>query len=191
MYCLLLAALAQGDVGEADKRWWKLPAEREIRQCVGVHLSGYQTNVARKAEGAGTDYGTLTLRVLVKGDEVFRHDVHSQTTLARIGNVLYLADYDPHASGCSVIAYDLGAQKHLWKTELKGLGPINHSKYWNRVLLSAENGVLVVRGLEHAGRYLEEVDPKTGKTRSNVVLPAVRRRGGGPPDLDAPRPPMP
>jgi hypothetical protein len=83
---------------------------------------------------------------------------------------VYYADFTPYSSGCTVIAYDMKAKKQLWKTDLKGLGPISHTKYRNAVILEVKDDVIRVLGQESAGKYLEYVDLKSGKTVANRVF---------------------
>ena len=74
-------------------------------------------------------------------------------------------DFHPSSSGCAVLAFDLKTQKQLWKTTLKGLGPIAHFRYANSVNLEIiNNNAVRIFGNESAGQYLEIVDLKTGKT---------------------------
>ena len=71
------------------------------------------------------------------------------------------------------MAYDLKGRKLLWLTQLKGLSPLAHYLNWVR-LERVNNEVLAVYGNEdtagHAGRYVEIVDMKTGKTVGHKVF---------------------
>jgi hypothetical protein len=69
------------------------------------------------------------------------------------------------------VAWDLKAKKQLWKTNLKGLGGIIHFQYHNAVNLDLDGQAVRVRGKESAGRYIEYVDRKTGKTVGHKVYP--------------------
>jgi len=58
----------------------------------------------------------------------------------------------------TVVAIDRSTGKTLWKTDLKGLGPIAHSKYRNAVRLEVLDGdAIQVFGKESSGRYVEIV----------------------------------
>lgn len=87
------------------------------------------------------------------------------------GGAVYVACYSPISSGATVHAFDLKTGAPRWSTELRGLGPIDHSKYANQVVLRGAGGALAAFGNEAAGRYIEVLDPTTGKTLSNRVLP--------------------
>lgn len=72
------------------------------------------------------------------------------------------------ASGCVLIALDMVSGKRLWRTRLEALGPVGHSQYLNRVQLSFQpDHGLVVYGNESGGKYIEVVDPATGRSLSN------------------------
>ena len=76
------------------------------------------------------------------------------------------------ATDCSLVAYDLKRRSQLWKAHLKGVGPLGHSKYRNRINLRAGPGQAVtVFGWESFGRYIEVVDVKTGKTLTQRKIP--------------------
>ena len=59
------------------------------------------------------------------------------------------------ADGCAVAAYDLETGKRLWRTELEALGPVSHKQGFNHVQMESIDQVLVVRGWEEAGKYVE------------------------------------
>jgi hypothetical protein len=73
-----------------------------------------------------------------------------------------------------VVAVDLKTGKRLWKTNLQGLGPIAHTKYRNRVIIEVDDRRVTVYGNESSGRYVEQLDPRTGKTLANKKLEANR-----------------
>ena len=57
----------------------------------------------------------------------------------------------------------------LWDRVPEGIGPVLHSKYANRVTLSAGPGAVHVSGEESAGSYRETLDPATGETLAREV----------------------
>ena len=92
------------------------------------------------------------------------------TVFVLSGDTFIYADYYPSRTGCSLVAYDLKTRKQLWKTALAGLRPIDHFQYSNRVNLDVFNKEVVrVFSQESAGRYVEFVDMKTGKTVGHKV----------------------
>ncbi len=110
-------------------------------------------------------FGEITIRILDDGKELVAWEGHHRSVFALQGDVLVYAAFHPSSSGCALVAFDLKAQKQLWKTDLMGLGPIRHFRYSNSVNLDIINNDAVrVFGSESAGQYLEIVDLKTGKT---------------------------
>ncbi len=86
------------------------------------------------------------------------------------GDTVYVTRHSRISSGCAVTALDVGIGKRHWRTELKALGPIGHSKYSNLVRLEVIGDQLVVFGLELFGHHVESLDLKTGKRRSNRIV---------------------
>lgn len=68
------------------------------------------------------------------------------------------------ATGCKIVAIDLTNGTIQWTTQLKGVGAVSHSRYSNAVNMEATDNVVIVRGNEAAGRYVEILDIGTGKT---------------------------
>jgi|ERR1043166_4406228 hypothetical protein len=115
---------------------------------------------------AGQFSGTISLK---KADKAaYQWDGHGETVFIVTDDVLYYSDHHQASTGCQVIAIDLTTGKQLWKTRLKGLGPISHFRYRNQVNLDLEDrDTLRIFGRESAGGYVELVDRKTGKTVGN------------------------
>ena len=109
---------------------------------------------------------------------------HTGTPVVVYGDVLYVADFGPSSSGCRVIAYDLTTGKKAWVKNLDGIGPIDHTKYRNKVAMSVEKHptetqfALVIVGQESFGRYVEVLDLTTGKQLAHIGKMAGHRCGG-------------
>lgn len=86
------------------------------------------------------------------------------------GDALYVAHYNPIASGAELIALRSDTGDELWRVNVEGLGPIPHSQYLNAVELQQIDGMIVVFGWESGGRYVEAHDRKTGRMVSNRTL---------------------
>jgi hypothetical protein len=84
---------------------------------------------------------------------------------------VYLVRFGLITSGATVTAYDLGSGSPRWERRLVGLGPIEHSKYSNRVQLRVERDRLSVFGWEAAGKYVEVLDTRTGRALGNRTEP--------------------
>lgn len=96
----------------------------------------------------------------------------SGAVLADDGGRVFVASYRRISSGCALAGFDGGSGKLLWSVPLKGIGPIGHSEYSNRVQLRIIGGQPTVFGRESAGRYIEERDAATGALVSHQLLPA-------------------
>jgi hypothetical protein len=146
----------------ADRVIWEWSDEKANVLDSMLHAScDYEIGLLRKKGG----WGEMTIRFADKDGDALAIAGHLGTTFVTDGGVVYYSEYSLMSSGCSLIAYDLKARKRLWSTPLRGLGPINHTKYHNRVRVELLPGVAVrVWGKESSGNYLEYVDLKTGKT---------------------------
>jgi hypothetical protein len=104
--------------------------------------------------------------------QLYEWDVRDSLPFVVRDHVFYRAEYHPSSTGCSVLAFDLKAGKELWNAKLKGLGPIDHSKYRNRVRMEkVDDTVFAVYGDESAGKYVELVEYATGRTLGHKVFP--------------------
>ena len=116
----------------------------------------------------GKDGGLI---VEARRDEVLCHrwsiGTHGTPFLIK-DNVLYYPIVPGGTTGCTIVALDLDAKKELWRTALEAMGFIDHSKYTNfGVSLRFEQEALRIDGRETAGRYIEFLDLRTGKTLAN------------------------
>jgi hypothetical protein len=151
---------------KAKEAPWQWSEERATAESAARRLTGrYNADVEQ-----GDRY-TAVVRIVKDGAVVHYFDGHPRTVFAVRDDILYYADFHPSSSGCSVVAFDLRQKKQLWKTHLKGLGGVDHSKYHNAVNLDLEKYAVCVRGKETAGNYIEYVDLRSGKTVGHKVYP--------------------
>jgi hypothetical protein len=115
-------------------------------------------------------FGELTIRFKTGEKTDYSWTGHLDTMFLVNDKVLYYAEYNPHSDGCTVAAYDLADKKELWKTRLKGLGPILHFRYSNAVEMDFFGYALRIYGDESAGKYVEYVDLKEGKTVGHKIF---------------------
>jgi hypothetical protein len=157
----------------ADKEEWKWVPERASAGSAAKNFKGdFQAEVVEK----DTDGRKSAMVKFAKGDDVvFTIEGHAETVFAGRDNIVYYADFSQISSGCSVIAYDLKAKKQIWKTGLKGLGPVAHTRYRNQVMLDIKDDAVHVLGNESFGKYVEYLDLKSGKTVGHKV---VEKLGG-------------
>jgi hypothetical protein len=152
----------------AEEARWLAPGNGELKRCLARHKGAYKVDGLHDP----SHWSTLVHVSDAGGKKIFFWAGHLGTAFLVRGDVLYYADFSSSSSGCAVVAYDLKARKRLWRTNLKGLGPIDHSKYFNAVRMEPVDGqVLAVYGKESAGRYVEFVSLKTGKTVGHKLFP--------------------
>jgi hypothetical protein len=152
----------------ADGLAWKDPGDQPQRS-LAAQIPDYLLEIRvtnsrdeRTTDIAITDRGRVLCSWQERGHGV---------ALVRDG-VVFRADYDQITSGCTIVAVNLKAGRELWRATLRGLGPIDHSKYHNRVWMEpVDDSVFAVYGHESAGKYVELVDWKSGKTLGHKVFP--------------------
>jgi outer membrane protein assembly factor BamB len=126
------------------------------------------------------DVGTAEIRCVDStGDCRWVQTISARTTDAAALVVhrgkLYAALYSRYAAGCRVLTLDASSGHRLWETRLTGVGSVMHSKYMNRVQMRMKGKRLVVFGDESGGRYIEVLDPLSGRSIHNRRL----KRGEG------------
>jgi hypothetical protein len=165
------------DVGAKRDRYQKMADGLSWRDApVGRSLladlpSDYQAHQMVTVSG-GRRADRIAIETADGKREVYGWDENGTSAFVIRNHVLYRAEYDSMSSGCTIVAFDLKAGKELWKSTLRGLGPIDHSKYRNRVHIEkVDDAVFAVYGNESAGKYVELVEYKTGRTLGHKVFP--------------------
>lgn len=167
-------AIAQFSRAEDERRHAALPAQRGVDEMewewsdaqADAEYSARQLKEETKVEAVPVpgEPRARALHLVRDGREVFSWQGHSHTVFVLAGHVLYWADFQPSGNGCELVAYDLGARMQLWRTRLWGIGQRQHSQYRNLINLRLGGEYLTVYGNESGGRYIELVDPKSGRT---------------------------
>jgi hypothetical protein len=148
----------------ADETEWQFP-EFNFGDALASELNGYRV---KRLDEAG---GVLIVVSNDKSEHLFDFGTHRNAPFLQRNGVLYHTEFSPNSTGCSVVAFDLIAKKQLWKTSLKGVGDVDHSKYFNAVRLEVlDDDTLRVFGKESSGRYVEIVSRGTGKTVGHKVF---------------------
>jgi hypothetical protein len=164
----VVAAEPVAAVVDANSDWRWSDEKATLDYCMAKHLP--------EGEVKRTSFGEfcivqLDIRRKSDGKRIFGFESPTQSMLfARRNNVLYIADFSPNASGCFVSALDLDSGRQLWTTPLVGIGPIDRSKYRNRVNIELHGDRVVVFGNESNGRYVEVLNATTGELVSNKQL---------------------
>lgn len=78
------------------------------------------------------------------------------------GNLLYIANYHPIATGSSLHCFDLQTGKMKWTADVKQI-MASHSEYSNEVTLSMYKNKIIMEGDEAYGDYVQIFDAETGK----------------------------
>lgn len=152
----------------ADETAWKWSDEAStVGHSALLRQSTYDVRLETKAGKAGE----VKITFGKDGKDVFTFAGHRRTVFRISGDTLYFASFHYSASGGSIVAVDLTSGKQLWKTQLKALGPIQHSAYLNMLNLEVSGGIVTVFGNESQGRYVEILDEKTGKTLGHKIVP--------------------
>jgi hypothetical protein len=124
-----------------------------------------------KVDARVGDFRNAAVTVQAGENETATFEGHTGTPFVVQGLTVYYADFHQMSTGCELVALDLKTGKRLWKTTLRGLGPIKHFKYFNAVALELDDGAVRIVGKESSGRYIEFVDRDTGKTLGHKVFP--------------------
>jgi hypothetical protein len=159
------------DQAKADAAEWRW-SEREASLLYSLQhsLSQYEVQVVRPGN-KGNPWTPLTVRILDLGQEVYSFRAHDKTVFTQLGDTVFVADFSPRRTGCTIVAFDLKARKEMWKCPLVGNPPEWHSEYEHEVNITTDGDAVLVYGKESNGRYIEYVDAKTGKTVGHKKLP--------------------
>ena len=77
-------------------------------------------------------------------------------------SILIVATYPKIATGSALAAYNFKTGKQVWKADVFQM-KIDHSEYYNKVLLSLYGNKIIMEGVEAGGSYLQVFDILSGK----------------------------
>jgi hypothetical protein len=156
-------------VFDRSPEWRFSETKATLANCEKELLPDFEVERVRKGEF----YTPINIRRKSDGKIVYSPKRgHDEVVFARRSNVLYVAEHGPISSGCSVVAVDLDSGAILWNTHLEGIGPIDHSKYRNRVNIELDGQGVVVFGNESSGCYVEVLNVRTGEQVAHKKLPS-------------------
>lgn len=113
------------------------------------------TMINGKKYSFSLDYGNEACEFLLKGD------------------LLYIGNYHPIATGSSLHCFDLKTGKMKWTADVLQMN-VGHSEYWNKVTLSLYKDKLLMQGDEANGSYLQIFDAETGKRLKQFGLLEIK-----------------
>jgi hypothetical protein len=173
-----LTTLAQ----ETDLDWSWSDRENDIRWYINKYEGSCQIRTCvpplKDARGNLTGWSTkFTIYFMKDGKALLSWKGHRGSAFLEVDkDVIVYSQYSPISSGCDLVAFDLAASKEIWRTRLKGVGLVSHSIYSNRIILRhGHAGHVLVLGLESAGRYVERIETRSGKTTKHNRLPGIER----------------
>jgi hypothetical protein len=102
----------------------------------------------------------------------FEGDFVGRGALVSDGQRVVAVTWSRIANGARARAWALADGALLWDRQLEGIGPQDHSKYSNLIQLELDDGLVIVRGLEAHGRYVEALELATGALRWTISWPA-------------------
>lgn len=153
---------------------WEWSDEKASISHYFLHGSNeYQLELVR---GVMADSWDMQVRISDGSQNLLKWDTHRFGAFVIKDEVIVYADFSFVASGCELIAFDLKDQKQLWRVTLKGVGPVSHSEYVNRINLELRRDQVVVYGKETAGQYIEVRNLKNGELTSHDVGPGKYMR---------------
>ncbi len=149
-----------------DGEFWRGKEDVNLLEYIVQESGHYDFLIVRKPNDL---HWQLKIKVQQDGTDLYVWEAYPQSAYQISRGVIYYTHFSPIASGMTLTAYDLQNKKELWRNELIGMGPISHSRYWNSGahLSFTEDTLIEVVGKESAGKYIEYVDPSTGKTLVN------------------------
>lgn len=155
-------AVGQNNGFEARWRWSDERASLDF--CVKSYLPDYDLQTTPEADSSF--YYGITISAKRSGRVVY-HLQGGAIVFTRKGDTLFIAEFNPMTTGCTVVAVDLKTGSQIWKTDLQGIGPTGHSKYLNKINIENDGKRVIVYGNEAHGKYVETLDIESGKTLSN------------------------
>ena len=152
---------------QPDKTWMWSDRESNILSYVMRGSEKYDITLTRSAKDF--EQWSINVSISAGGKTRFEWETHDEGTFAFSGDLLIYSNHHRNATGCEIRAVDLAEGTTLWSTQLKGVGPVEHSKYRNRINLSLSDGKITIYGNESSGQYIEILDLKSGETISNTL----------------------
>ena len=158
---------------EAQVKWKWSDDHASIMYYLMRASNNYEVQIVR---GVMSDAWDLEVRIANGAETVHRWQTHPESAFLIKDKIVIYANFSMISSGCELRAYDLEKREEIWRSRLDGLGPVDHSKYRNRINMELRNDRVVVFGNESSGQYIESRDIKTGELIAHIVGTGEYRR---------------
>lgn len=136
-----------------------------------INLSDYELHAVKSSK-----VWRLAVSIRQNGKILHSWKSNSNGAVVQYGDYIYYTEFSPFTTGMTVVAYNLSKKEEAWKTQLKGVGPVAHSKYRNfGAMLSVREDILEVTGKEIYSGYVEIIDRSSGASLANRVYPDVHK----------------
>ena len=148
--------------GIEDEPQWRWSDEDASIICyLSAAPADYEISITRPKSS-----GVPSLKVAISDGQnpLCQFDSHYEGAFLfdRQRNWVIYSQHSPIATGCTLVAFDLKGKRKIWEKPLKGIGPVSHSKWRNRINLKLEKDRVTVFG-DEGQKYIESVSLDSGK----------------------------
>jgi hypothetical protein len=102
----------------------------------------------------------------------FESDFVGRGAMVSDGQRVVVVTWCRIANGARARAWTLADGTLAWDRSIEGIGPQDHSKYSNLIQIALDGELVLVRGQESHGRYVEALELDSGALRWTVAWPA-------------------
>lgn len=167
----LYLAMNRGVDSKEELPWRWSEEKASIDYCAKTHLPDFDVKLQFEKQY----YTPVEIRnkdgksVYKCNDANGSFQSHRSIVFARWKNIIFITDFCPISTGCTIVAVNLESGKEIWRNRLFGTGPTPrlHSKYSNSINIETDGKRVIVFGKESDGMYVEHLDINTGKTIAN------------------------
>ena len=147
------------DVNDFSTQTYNMPYSAVVLDENEANIAGFLTM------GEGYGEARTTHRLTMKDGRDYGFSIPYAAAgydLLLSGDLLYIANYSPIATGSSLHCFDLKTGKMAWQADVLQY-PIPHSQYLNKVTLSLYENTLIMEGNEIGIDYVQFFDATTGE----------------------------
>jgi hypothetical protein len=149
--------------GPDQLQWQPVEDAPERGRSAALDLAEGRVVFANGPQGGTVDVRRLDAAGRTRWRQSYGPTPADSAALLLHDGTLYAALYSDAATGGQVVALDVDSGTQRWAVHLQAMGPLHHSKYRNQIQLRFLDSHLAVFGDEAAGRYVEVLDPSSGR----------------------------